>query len=63
MNRLVKMIGIVCVCVFMYSIPILTTCAIIFEWNALVRFLLLSACTVQMFLLMSEVWDDVEDGE
>ena len=63
MNNLVKMIGIVCVCVFMYSIPILTTCAIIFEWHALVRLLLLTACAVQMFLMMSEVWDDVEEDK
>lgn len=63
MNIFVKMSGIVCVCVFMYSIPILTTCAFIFEWHALVRLLLLVSCTVQMFFLMSKVWDDVEDGK
>ena len=63
MNSLVKIIGVVFICATMYSVPILTTCAFIFKWHALARFVLLIACTVQMFLLMSEVWDDVEEGK
>lgn len=63
MSSAIKIIGSIVLSLFLYSIPILTTCSLIYDWYGSVQFVLSIASVIEMICLMAFVYDKAEEDD
>ena len=63
METIVYTIGMFIVTAILYAIPIITACSIIYEWDGLLRILLIMASIIEFLGLSVLIMDKVDEGE
>ena len=63
MSAGVKIIGSIFLSYIIYSVPILTTCSFVYDWNGTILFLFTFASFMELLHLVAFIYDKVEEGE
>ena len=63
MKVIVYFIGLLIVAAILYAIPIITACSIIYEWDGLLRILLIMASIIEFLGLSVLIMDKVDREE
>ena len=63
MKYIVYIIGVFVLTAILYAIPIITACSIIYEWDGLLRILLIMASIIEFLGLSVLIMDKVDEGE
>lgn len=63
MSAVIKMIGSIVLSFVVYSVPILTTCSFVYDWNGIIQFLLTFASFMEMLLLVALIYNEVDEGK
>lgn len=63
MKYIVYIIGVFVLTAILYAIPIITACSIIYEWDGLLRILLIMASIIEFLGLSVLIMDKVDREE
>lgn len=63
MNDWIRIIGVFVIALLMFSVPVLWTLSLAFDWVGIVKFVLSCACVVEFILVASCIEDMGEEYE